>query len=294
MESSEFNVKRGEYADRFESYARAYFSGKFNTENTLFEAMKYSFFAGGKRIRPILMLAASDFYGVESERVMPFAFALECIHTYSLIHDDLPAMDNDDYRRGKLTNHKVFGEAVAVLAGDALLNLAFSVAAGECVLHPDKVTCLCAKILADYAGFEGMIAGQSADVLSGNSVMKNEEILYFIEKNKTAKLLTVPFVIPCLLAGEDTSLAEEIGMAIGIQFQVVDDILDVESSLSVLGKSVGKDAAADKLTYVGLYGLERAKERVAELYETCRNILSRKKNGDFLLRFLRMLKDRVC
>ena len=293
MELNDFNKKREEYAEEFENYARVYFSRKFDTEQTLFEAMKYSFFAGGKRVRPVLMLAAADFFGAPKDRVMPYALALECIHTYSLIHDDLPAMDNDDYRRGKLTNHKVFGEAIAVLAGDALLNLAFSIAAEEATRHSDKASCECMRFLADYAGFEGMIGGQAADVLSERSKSKNEDLLYFIEKNKTAKLLTLPFLLPCILACGDRDLAINIGLKVGVQFQIIDDILDVESSLAVLGKSVGKDAESDKLTFVNLFGVKRAKERAEQLYAEVADLLSGYENSGFLLAYAKALKDRI-
>ncbi len=293
MDKSEFKNLQEGYLHKFNEYAQKRFSGNFNTEETLLQSMKYSFFVGGKRLRPTMMLAAANLYGVTDDRVLPFAFALECIHTYSLIHDDLPAMDNDDYRRGNLTNHKVFGEAVAILAGDALLNFAFSVIAQECVNFPDPTTCECFKALADFAGFEGMIGGQSADVFTEKNNVKDENILVYIEENKTAKLLTLPFLIPCILAGADKERALNIGKKIGVQFQIVDDVLDVESSLSVLGKSVGKDAAEGKLTYVTLYGLDAAKARVSELYEECLAILSEMPGNDYFKYLCIELKERV-
>ena len=293
MDLNDFLSKQREYAEIFNEYASARLNRKNDSYPTLFEAMKYCFFSGGKRLRPVIMLAAAEFYGADISRVLPFAFALECVHTYSLIHDDLPAMDNDDLRRGKPTCHKVFGEAMAILAGDALLNLAFSVCSEECFISPDKKTCECAKILSDYAGFEGMAGGQAADVESEKNGVKNAELLYYIEKNKTAKLLTVPFLIPCILAGGDREFASRLCELTGIQFQIVDDILDVVGDLKLLGKTVGKDAASGKLTYVGLFGIEQAKKEVERLHCECLKLLSGASGAEFFISLLHSLKDRV-
>lgn len=281
------------YTAVFEEYAKARFKEKFTTEPTLFEAMKYSFFAGGKRVRPLLMLMTAKMLGVGEERVLPFAFALECIHTYSLIHDDLPAMDNDDYRRGKLTNHKVYGEATAILAGDALLNLAFSVAAHECVICPDTSTAKCAALLADHAGFEGMIGGQSADVLAEMSDVKDDKILYFIEENKTAKLIMASTLIPAILSGKGYDELQRFGRSLGVQFQIIDDILDEESTLGELGKSVGKDRRSGKLTYITAHGIDAAKDRAMQLYEDCLSALASFEGSGELAEFCRYLKDRI-
>lgn len=226
------------------------------------EAMSYSLEAGGKRLRPVLLLAACDAAGGSVEEAMPFACALEMIHTYSLIHDDLPAMDNDDLRRGKPTNHKVFGEAMAILAGDGLLN-----AAGELMLRaaagmPDLRGTRAAEAILRRAGVTGMIAGQVMDVTGEGSEPTLDKVSY-IHLHKTADLLTAPIEAGLLLAGatEQQVLAGiAYGQHLGLAFQMVDDVLDVRGEAAVLGKSVGKDAAQGKLTWVAVRGLDGAME----------------------------------
>ena len=284
MESTEFDLARRNYLDLFEAYAGERFLNYEKTaERTLFGAIKYCFFAGGKRVRPLLMLAFSDLFGADRERVLPFAFALECIHTYSLIHDDLPCMDNDDFRRGKPSCHRAFGEDIAVLAGDALLNIAFSVCAEECYINPDKKTALCAKTIADCAGVEGMITGQALDVLSEKNKDKNAEILYKIQKNKTAKLFEAAVAVPCILAGGDLFKARESGEKIGLQFQIADDISDAEKDL----------AAGGKLTFVTLYGKDAAKKKVEEYYAEIVELLEKSDGAEFLSEFFKILKGRT-
>ena len=284
MESTEFDLARKNYLEVFEEYAGERFLIFENTaEKTLFSAVKYCFFAGGKRVRPLLMLAFADLFGAKRERVLPFAFALECIHTYSLIHDDLPCMDNDDFRRGKPSCHKAFGEDIAVLAGDALLNIAFSVCAEECFKHADKETALSARTIADSAGIAGMISGQAVDVLTEKNKDKNAEILYDMQKNKTAKLFMAAVSVPCILAGGDLSYALELGEKIGLQFQIADDILDADEDLSGDGK----------LTYVTLFGKDAAKIKAEEYYKEIAELLAKAGEGGFLLEFCKRLKGRT-
>ena len=200
--------------------------------SALFEAMRYSLFAGGKRLRPVLLLCACEMIGGEKEKAIPFACAIEMIHTYSLIHDDLPAMDNDDYRRGKLTSHKKFGEDMAILAGDALLHHAFETMTQACVKDCSVATIKAMHAIAHGAGVYGMLSGQVVDVLSqGNAI--DEKTMYFIHKNKTAAMLQAALKAGVLLGGateQQAKIMEEAGEKIGVAFQIADDILDVTST----------------------------------------------------------------
>ena len=243
--------------------------------HTVWEAMQYSLLAGGKRIRPMLMLWTGLSLGASEEDLLPFAQSLEMIHTYSLIHDDLPAMDNDDYRRGRLTNHKVYGEATAILAGDGLLNLAFEtmgetmaqVIGGENGNRRLQNMTQAFAYMARCAGPSGMIAGQMADLASEGRQIDIEELTY-IEYNKTSRLLMAALVCGGLLAGASEEVVqhlEEAGGALGKAFQIWDDVLDVEGSLEELGKAPSSDAANEKATFVSCYGLDRAKEEAAKL-----------------------------
>ena len=288
-----FIEKQKYYITVFEEYSKKIFSEKFNTEKTLLDAMKYSFFAGGKRVRPTLMLSCAEMLNIEFDLVLPFAFALECIHTYSLIHDDLPAMDNDDYRRGKLTNHKIYGEGMAILAGDALLNFAFSVMASENCKRMDIKVCKCLSLISDFAGFEGMIGGQAYDIVAEKLHLKDDEILEYIEKNKTAKLIMCAVLVPALLSENKFNLFYEFGYKLGLQFQIVDDILDVISNKETLGKSIGKDANSGKLTYVSMYGIENAIKKSELLHLECLDILKRIENSSFLIEYCYKLRDRI-
>lgn len=225
-------------------------------EETLVSAMRYSLLAGGKRVRPVLMLAVADALNVGVKAVCPFAVALEFVHTYSLIHDDLPAMDNDDYRRGKLTNHKVFGEATAILAGDALLNRAYEIMLGAVKTEAELNA---ARLIANYAGLSGMIGGQCLDV--SDRKPHDEETLNYIHLNKTAKLIRAAVEAPAVMAGVNLKPFIAYGESVGLLFQITDDVLDVTSDLTTLGKSVKKDVAENKLTFVSVYGLNGAKLR---------------------------------
>ena len=228
---------------------------------SLSSAMRYSLLAGGKRLRPTLLLAACHLLEDDLSAALPFAAAVELIHTYSLIHDDLPAMDNDDLRRGKPSNHKAFGEATAILAGDALLNLAYELMSQSA--HPRALKALSA--IASAAGSRGMIAGQAADMwMEGREA--NKDILSYIHSHKTADLITAPVVAGLILAGADDGQAEwgrTYGRHLGLAFQIVDDLLDELGDEAKMGKRLRKDHEAGKLTWPGLYGIEQAKEEAA-------------------------------
>ena len=231
---------------------------------TIHRAMRYSLFAGGKRIRPVLCLEAARTAGNAPECVLAAACSLELIHTYSLIHDDLPALDNDDYRRGKLTNHKVFGEAMAILAGDALLTLAFQVLA-ELDIAPDRKARLVAELATAAGTAGGMIGGQVAD-LEGEGKPPDANLLETIHRAKTGALLRASLRLGAICAGATGTQYEALscyGEHIGLAFQIVDDILDVEESSEALGKTAGKDARQQKITFPAVYGLE-ASRRMAE------------------------------
>ena len=228
----------------------------------LFETMDYSLSAGGKRLRPVLLLAACDTLGGNVEEALPFACALEMIHTYSLIHDDLPAMDNDDLRRGRPTNHKVFGEGMAILAGDGLLSAAMELMLRAAVRMGDMRGVRAAEAIARRAGVTGMVAGQVMDVTGEGSTPTLEKVDY-IHRHKTADLLTAPIEAGFILAGaDDRTVAAgcEYGVNLGLAFQMVDDLLDVEGDAAILGKTPGKDAAEGKLTWVAVKGVEQTRQ----------------------------------
>ena len=238
-------------------------------QKLIMEAMEYSLMAGGKRLRPMLMKETYELFGGTDEVIEPFMAALEMIHTYSLVHDDLPAMDNDEYRRGRKTTHVVYGEAMGILAGDALLNYAFETAAKAFTMFPDKSLQIgkAMQVLAGKAGIYGMIGGQVVDVTSvGMSVSKDK--LDFIYELKTSALIESAMMIGAILAGAgdaDVKKVELIAKNVGIAFQIQDDILDVTSTVEVLGKPVLSDEKNEKTTYVTLVGLENAKKYVEQI-----------------------------
>lgn len=245
-------------------------------QKTVLDAMHYSVKAGGKRLRPMLMQETYRLFGGADKIVEPFMAALEMIHTYSLVHDDLPAMDNDEYRRGKKTTHAVYGETMGILAGDALLNYAFEVAADAVAARPEKETAKAMQILAKKAGIFGMIGGQVADIESENKQVDLDTVT-FIHKNKTAALVEAAMCIGAVLAGvseEDVQKVESIAADVGIAFQIRDDILDVTSSTEVLGKPVGSDEKNQKSTYVSIQGLEQACRDVDMLSRRALNTLA--------------------
>ena len=235
----------------------------------IYEAMRYSLLAGGKRVRPILCLATCEMIGGTIEMAMPTACAVEMIHTMSLIHDDLPAMDNDDYRRGKLTNHKVYGEDVAILAGDGLLALAFEFVAIETPQNVKRELVL--QVIARLGralGAAGLVGGQVVDLESEGKSDISLETLNFIHQHKTAALLEACVVCGGIIAGaspEDVQRLTRYAQNIGLAFQIIDDILDITSTQEELGKTAGKDQKAQKVTYPSLWGLEESRSKAQEL-----------------------------
>jgi geranylgeranyl diphosphate synthase type II len=243
---------------------------------TVHRAMRYSVMAGGKRLRPILVIAGAEAVGGTPDLVLPTACALELIHTYSLIHDDLPAMDDDDYRRGRLTSHKVFGEAVAILAGDALLTLAFRLVAENSALVPNPLVLREVVVeIAEAAGTFGMVGGQVVDIESEGKPV-GAETLEYIHLHKTAALIRASLRVGALLANADRKALAAIGEAgrdLGLAFQIVDDILDVEGSLEELGKTAGSDERKQKATYPAIHGLEASRRQAKLLIERAKERL---------------------
>ncbi len=288
----DFKEKYNGYLEDFDRTLKLFCDNLDCRPQILCDSLKYSLDSGGKRVRPVLSLAVSDMLGVDKRKVSNFALAIELIHTYSLIHDDLPEMDDDDFRRGRPSNHKVFGVGNAVLAGDGLLNTAYSVLLKECRKGVEFVSA--AEFICDCAGVYGMIAGQSADLMHEHDKNFNEATLNFIYENKTGKLLTAPVVVPSILGGGRCySELKTFGRDLGLLFQITDDILDVEGSFENLGKSVGKDGKEEKYTSVNLYGLDGAKLRADVLAERCRTLLEGI-DGDreFLLQFVDFVRGR--
>lgn len=254
-----------------EKIIRYYLPREEGYQKTVIEAMNYSILAGGKRIRPMLMWETYRLFGGTGKVIEPFLAAIEMIHTYSLVHDDLPAMDDDEYRRGRKTTHVVYGEAMAILAGDGLLNYAFETACRAFEMEPGN-PCIgrALQVLAGKAGIHGMIGGQTADIqaegMEGEAV--TEELLLFIHEHKTAALIQSAMMIGAILAEATDSqieTIEKIAYNIGVAFQIQDDILDVTGSLEVLGKAVGSDEKNSKVTYVTLKGVEQAGQDVERL-----------------------------
>lgn len=238
-------------------------------QKTVIEAMNYSIRSGGKRLRPMLMSETYRMFGGRSDVVEPFMAAIEMIHTYSLIHDDLPAMDNDEYRRGRKTTHIVYGEAMGILAGDGLLNLAFETATLALEKEPENRNIAKAlRILAGKAGIYGMIGGQTVDIETDQTNEVTKEQLDFIYELKTSALIEASMLIGAVLAGatkNEQNVIEQVAKKVGIAFQIQDDILDVTSTTEVLGKPVGSDARNQKATYVTYEGLEKAKQDVEKI-----------------------------
>jgi len=248
---------------------------------TLHKAMRYSLFAGGKRLRPILCLAAAEACRGKISNALPLACALECIHTYSLVHDDLPSMDNDDYRRGRPTCHKVFGDGIAVLAGDALLTIAFEIVSmAKPARRYDMPTLL--REIAVAAGSQRLIAGQVADLEAEGRDVKRDQ-LRFIHENKTAAILKSSVRLGAMSANVDAKKLRAItqfGRGLGLAFQVIDDILDVTQTSEILGKSAGKDIAARKATYPAVIGLEKSRAEARRLTRQAHLALSVFRSGE--------------
>jgi geranylgeranyl diphosphate synthase type II len=242
---------------------------------TLHRAMRYSLFAGGKRLRPILCLAAAEACRGKINDALPLACALECIHTYSLVHDDLPSMDNDDFRRGRPTCHKVFGEGIAVLAGDALLTIAFEIVSHVKPRRRYDMSILLREV-AFAAGSQKLIAGQVADLEAEGKNVKRRE-LQFIHENKTAAILRTSVRLGGMSANADArklSAITRFGQRLGLAFQIIDDILDVTQTSEILGKSAGKDVAAKKATYPAVIGLEKSRVEARRLTREAHDVLS--------------------
>lgn len=266
----EFKDVLKEKINYIETLLNEYMPKEEGYQQTVIQAMNYSLKAGGKRLRPILTLESCKIVGGKEEDAIPFAVAIEMIHTYSLIHDDLPALDNDDLRRGKPTNHKVFGEAMATLAGDALLNYAFEVMLSSSIDKKDSNKYLKAiNEIAKHAGIYGMIGGQVVDVESENKIIDKDK-LDFIHLNKTAAM-----IIGCMRAGaiiggaseEELEKVTKYGKNIGLSFQIVDDILDITGDEAKLGKPIGSDIENHKSTYPSLLGLEKSRQIARQLID---------------------------
>ena len=256
---------------QIEQIIKKYLPKEEGYQKTIMEAMNYSVLAGGKRLRPMLMQETYRLFGGRSEVIEPFMAAIEMIHTYSLVHDDLPAMDNDEYRRGKKTTHAVYGEAMGILAGDALLNYAYETAARAFAMEPGNPgVCQAFQILTAKAGIYGMVGGQTVDVESEGKPDMTKEKLDFIYRLKTSALIEGAMLVGAVLAGAtqgEQKIIEQTAGEVGLAFQIQDDILDVTSTMEVLGKPIGSDEKNHKITYVTYEGIEKAKADVASLSE---------------------------
>jgi geranylgeranyl diphosphate synthase type II len=280
-------LRLDEYNKIINSKLEGFLSENGLPQKRIYEAARYSLMAGGKRIRPVLALSVSEILGGEAHSVLPFACAIELIHTYSLIHDDLPAMDNDDFRRGKLTNHKVFGEGVAVLAGDALLNKAFEIMAEtltDSVMIERKIKAI--QEVAAASGIEGMIGGQMLDIDSKGKQM-NEEDLRCMHSLKTGRLITAAAVVGAIMSGGSEQDLEKIrcyARNLGLAFQIKDDILSEIGEQVKLGKKAGDDRENNKSTYVTILGLQEAQRLLNETtIKAVESLKSYKEKAEFLI-----------
>lgn len=268
-------------------------------QKTIFEAMNYSVMAGGKRLRPMLMEETFKMFGGKSEVIKPFMAAIEMIHTYSLVHDDLPAMDNDEYRRGKKTTHAVYGEAMGILAGDALLNYAYETAIKAFEIEPQNTNIGKAlAVLSRKAGVYGMVGGQVVDVENekNHKMVVSRGELDFIYALKTGALIESSMMIGAILGGateDELMLVQKSATKLGLAFQIQDDILDVTSTLEKLGKPIGSDEKNHKVTYVTFEGIDKSKKDV-ELFseEACRCLASLRRDDEFLQQLFRYLINR--
>lgn len=288
-----FEERTREYREYIEEYLKD-FLVQFENEpqRTLYDAMRYSLLAGGKRLRPIFAFDFCRMCEGEWQSAAPFAAAVEMIHTYSLIHDDLPCMDNDDYRRGRLTNHKVYGEAMAVLAGDALLTDAFAMAASAKIPDP-REHLKAITILSECAGSLGMVGGQVLDIMSGERACTEREVLD-IQSRKTGKLITAPCVLGVIAGGgseQQIHAAAGFASLLGLAFQIRDDMLDVIGNEQELGKATGVDA--DKNTFVRLYGLEQCEELVQKYTDRAISQLEAFRDHEYMTVLAKSLTDRT-
>lgn len=273
----DFKVQREQKVKEIEDSLQNYLPKQNGYQKIIMEAMGYSLLAGGKRLRPMLMKETYTLFGGHSKAIEPFMAAIEMIHTYSLVHDDLPAMDNDEYRRGRKTTHVVYGEDMAILAGDALLNYAFETAVKAFVLEPEDSLIIgnALRVLGEKAGIYGMLGGQVIDVKeTGHAVSK--DVLDTIYELKTGALIEASMMIGAILGGasqEEVKTAERIASLVGLAFQVQDDILDVTSTREELGKPIHSDEKNEKTTYVTLLGIDDAKKVVEEKSEEAISLL---------------------
>ncbi len=294
-----FNESLTIKVENIEKTMKKYLPKEEGYQRTVLEAMNYSVLAGGKRLRPMLIREVFEAYGGTGLLAEPFMAAIEMIHTYSLVHDDLPAMDNDEYRRGRKTTHVVYGEAMGILAGDALLNFAFETALGafdEATPEEYPRVARALQVLAKKAGIYGMIGGQVCDVEAEKSVEPiSGDRLMFIHEHKTAALIQAAMMIGGILAGADgrqIDRLEQSAYDLGLAFQIQDDILDVTSTFEELGKPIGSDEKNNKQTYVSIYGLAKAKEEVKRLSEEAIALLDLDSDS-FLVRLFESLIYRI-
>lgn len=273
-----------------------YLPQKDTLPSKLYDAMAYSILSGGKRLRPILVMKSAEFFGLAYEKVIPTACGIEMIHSYSLIHDDLPAMDNDDLRRGKPTCHKKFGEAIALLAGDALLTHAFCAIASNYDIDgilPEAVIDV-VRETAIAAGGCGMVGGQTADIdATGKDI--DTDTLFYISTHKTGALISVATWAGARLAGalpKDLALFKDLGDKIGLAFQIVDDILDIKGDESIIGKPVGSDLKNNKNTFVTVLGLEESLRLVNELSNEAKELISNYPNNEFFMNLIEFIANR--
>ena len=282
--------------DEIEEMFRSFLPAEEGFARTMAQAMNYSMLAGGKRLRPMLIQETYRLFGGTEKVAEPFMAGMEMIHTHSLIHDDLPALDNDDYRRGRLTTHKVYGEAMGVLSGVALLNYAYETMLQAFSLTEDQDRVICAlKVMAEKTGIHGMLGGQSVDVENEGKPLE-KEMLDYIYRNKTSALIEASMMTGAILAGADeqqVAVVEEAAGNIGLAFQIQDDILDVTSTDEELGKPVHSDEKNNKVTYVTLFGIEEASRQVELLSEKAIKLLkSLNKNNEFLYLLIEKLINR--
>ena len=282
--------------DEIEEMFRSFLPAEEGFARTMAQAMNYSMLAGGKRLRPMLIQETYRLFGGTEKVAEPFMAGMEMIHTHSLIHDDLPALDNDDYRRGRLTTHKVYGEAIGVLSGVALLNYAYETMLQAFSLTEDQDRVICAlKVMAEKTGIHGMLGGQSVDVENDGKPLE-KEMLDYIYRNKTSALIEASMMTGAILAGADeqqVAVVEEAAGNIGLAFQIQDDILDVTSTDEELGKPVHSDEKNNKVTYVTLFGIEEASRQVELLSGKAIKLLkSLNKNNEFLYLLIEKLINR--
>ena len=285
------------FTDLFENHLYEYFSEYLQEYKLLFDSMEYSVKNGGKRVRPLLTMLFCDACGGDVNASLPMAQAVEFIHTYSLIHDDLPCMDNDDYRRGKLSNHKVYGEAFALLAGDGLLTAAFELISKGCIdgLYDSETAISGVSALSSLAGSRGMIGGQVIDLLNENNPNADFENLQLMDSLKTGALIEAACVLGCIVAGADEeklNAARCFAQNIGLAFQIKDDVLDVTSSLEKLGKMTGSDSQNGKSTYVTLLGVEKCQRLVEKLTDDAMSSLEAFDNNEALKAYAEYLAHR--